>query len=530
MELEDRLNRLTDNKYGFSYRSAVLDSSTAVCSVELFYKDGTILSPQIKDLCHSVITEYLPRGYTYKINFTKNFIAEESITDFVHNFFKNNCASITYKLASVDSHKNQINLQIDEILAEYIKSKKIVQTLIAALKEQFDVEFNVFVEYVSNMINFAKAEEEETVFEEKTVKHIDAISDECVYGKDEFSKPTYIRESKDLGKTVSICGFVREFKKSFTKPKVREGQDEAQVIEYFNNPTVPSHERKEAGQRPVYKFRLEDFTDSIVCRFYSKIDDMPHLDKIQEGSSVMICGEIVEDKFSGDLCIKPQNISLCTLPAKWEEEIDYKTEKSFYEFVSPEDMIYTDQVGFFSMADERRVPEYLQNNSIVVFDVETTGLNPYNGDKMIEIGAVKIVNGAIIQKFQSYIDPEMKIPEDSTKIHGLTNADVAGKPKAHQVLQDFYKFTRGCILSGYNVDFDLGFLRKQGKESRYNFDNPSIDVYKDMAQKFIKGGVKNYKLGTIAKHLGVGLDNAHSALFDTIATAEILIKLADNLQ
>ena len=157
-------------------------------------------------------------------------------------------------------------------------------------------------------------------------------------------------------------------------------------------------------------------------------------------------------------------------------------------------MVYTDQVGLFSMTEERHVAPYLQNNSIVVFDLETTGLNPYNGDKMIEIGAVKIVNGAIVEKFQSYIDPEMKIPEDSIKIHHITQDQVIGKPKAQQVLQDFYKFTRGCILSGYNVDFDLGFLRKQGKESRYNFDNPTLDVYKDLAQKYIKGGVKNYKL------------------------------------
>lgn len=122
----------------------------------------------------------------------------------------------------------------------------------------------------------------------------------------------------------------------------------------------------------------------------------------------------------------------------------------------------------------------------------------------------------------------MKIGEEAMKIHHITQDMVAGKLKAEQVLQDFYKFTRGCVLTGYNVGFDLGFLIKQGKESRYNFDNPTFDIYHDLSLKYIKG-LKNYKLGTVAKYLGVSLDNAHSALDDTIATAEVMIKLAGYL-
>lgn len=528
MELEDKLNRLTDNQYGFTFKNAVLESSTAVCSVEFYYNDGTLLTPEVKDLCHSIVTDFLPRGYTYNIKYTKNFISLESISQFLNNYLKVNCASISYKVDKILPSEKQIFLQIDTLQQGYIKDKKVVQTLINALKEQFDEDFNVFVEYVSNLIDFSKAEEQSVQIETQTTKYIVVSQTEPLFGESITCNATYIRDSKVIGSNICVCGYVRDFKKGYTKPKARDGQDAQELEDYFSK-EVPLHERKEAGQKARYKFTLEDFTGTISVFMYATIDQTQLLDKLDNGKTVIVVGEVVEDKFNQEITIKPKQISLCKLPQVWEEEIDYKTEKSYYEFVSPEEMVYTDQVGFFNMVEERNVAPYLKNNSVVVFDLETTGLNVYAGDKMIEIGAVKIVNGAIVEKFQSYIDPEMKIPEESISIHHITQDMVIGKPKTHQVLQDFYKFTRGCVLSGYNVGFDLGFLIKQGKESRYNFDNPTFDVYKDLAQKYIKGGIKNYKLGTVAKHLGITLDNAHSALFDTIATAEILIKLAHNI-
>ena len=92
-------------------------------------------------------------------------------------------------------------------------------------------------------------------------------------------------------------------------------------------------------------------------------------------------------------------------------------------------------------------------------------------------------------------------------------------------LQDFYKFTRGAIIIGYNnINFDNVILIGQGKKCRWNFDNETADVYK-YATKFVSG-VKNYKLGTIAAKLGVTLDNAHRAVYDALATAEIFLKIA----
>ena len=132
----------------------------------------------------------------------------------------------------------------------------------------------------------------------------------------------------------------------------------------------------------------------------------------------------------------------------------------------------------------------------------------------------------IIEKFMSYVDPGFHIPAESTQITGITDDDVKGAPNYEKVLADFYKFTRNSYLSGYNIiGFDCHFLSVFGKKSGYNFDNKVIDVFK-IAQKEVKGS-KNFKLGSVAEFLGVALDNAHRAVYDAIATAEVLIKIGE---
>ena len=148
---------------------------------------------------------------------------------------------------------------------------------------------------------------------------------------------------------------------------------------------------------------------------------------------------------------------------------------------------------------------------------------------MVEIGAVKIVNGKITEKFVSFVNPDGKhIDEGASATTGIYDEDVADAPKDYEVLQDFYKFSRGSILIGYNnKNFDNAFLIGQGKKCRWNFDNENKDVYR-LVQKYVRG-VKNYRLGTVAEKLGVVLDNAHSAVYDALATAEVFIKIAGNI-
>ena len=164
----------------------------------------------------------------------------------------------------------------------------------------------------------------------------------------------------------------------------------------------------------------------------------------------------------------------------------------------------------------------------VVFDLETTGLEYSAGAKILEIGAIKIENGEMTDKFECFVNPEMKVPKDATAVHGIKDEDVKDAYNYSKVLRDFYKFTRGCYLVGYNVDFDYGFIKFYGKKCGYNFDNQRIDVLK-MATKNVKG-ITRFKLGIVADTLGISLENAHRAINDTRATVDVFLKLAQHYQ
>ena len=279
-------------------------------------------------------------------------------------------------------------------------------------------------------------------------------------------------------------------------------------------------------QRKLYKFTLSDFTGDMSCVFFSNKENQAKIEKLDTDSVIVVRGALEADAYSGGNTLKVKDIAYCSIPENLTEYIEYRKEKPFYEFVEPEKIVTFAQDNLLNFGEEKQVPKYLQNKTFVCYDFETTGLHYVNGDKIIEIGAVKIENGKITERFMSFIDPEKHIPEESSAISGIVDSDVQGAPTADKVLQDFYKFTRGAIIIGYNnINFDNIFLIGQGKDARWNFDNETDDVYK-WAQKYVRGA-KNYKLKTIADKLGVTLDNAHRAVYDALATAEVFIKIQE---
>ena len=100
---------------------------------------------------------------------------------------------------------------------------------------------------------------------------------------------------------------------------------------------------------------------------------------------------------------------------------------------------------------------------------------------------------------------------------------VENAPSTEVAIKDFYLFTKGCVLSGYNVGFDMKFIQNAGKKFGISFLNEVQDVLELAREKLV---LSNYKLSTVVKHLELELTNAHRALFDAIATAEVLLKLS----
>ena len=159
-----------------------------------------------------------------------------------------------------------------------------------------------------------------------------------------------------------------------------------------------------------------------------------------------------------------------------------------------------------------------------MFDVETTGFDT-STCKIIEIGAVKVVDGVITETFSTYVDPLQHIPERITDLTSITDEDVAGAPNISVALPDFYKFAENTVLVGQNVNFDIGFINAEGKPLGIYFSNPREDTV-EIAREHLKG-LRNYKLGTILKYLGINNEHAHRAIHDAVATAKAFIRLAD---
>lgn len=537
IELDEYLNKKTDGKFDFKLKSAKLSKTAGLCFVEMFYKDGVILSQDKRAECENILKDVLPSGFVYNFKFIKNFLTKDALISKAKEFFLKNHPSISFEISDACVEKeNKITVIFEERQKDYIVEKRIVDNFKEYLKQAFNTDFQVFVLYNESFANDEDLPFESMVVEDqapKVSRTIEVSNLENIVGEMTDTLAYYIKDKTAVDEEVVFCGNISYFREyTYTpkrKPKDEQKEEKTQEKEE-QKPEVEGEnaENKEEtetkNERKYYKFAVKDFTGEINCVFFANKNNFEIMQTLKAGDSVIVSGKLEEDKFNGGVSLRVKAISKCTLPEKFEEEIVWKSEPKAYQYVTPEPMVYYTQTDLFSMG-EQTVPEKLLNKDFVVFDFETTGLQVMNGDKIIEIGAVKVSDGKITERFECMVNPEMHIPADSSKVNGIFDDDVKDAYTYDKVLHDFYKFTRNSTLVGYNVMFDYGFLSFWGKKCGYNFDNPLLDVYK-LAQIGVKG-TKNYKLKTIAEKLGVNLDNAHRAVYDAIATAEVFLKLTD---
>ena len=165
----------------------------------------------------------------------------------------------------------------------------------------------------------------------------------------------------------------------------------------------------------------------------------------------------------------------------------------------------------------------------VVFDTETTGLNPSEGDELLSIGAVRIVNSRIVtgETFEQLINPRKAIPRKSIKFHGITDKDVNGMPSADLVLPRFHRFIGRSVLVAHNAAFDMKFLQMKEKESGVSFTSPVLDVL--LLSAFLHDHAEDHSLDATAQRLGVDVSGRHTALGDAMTTARIFLAMLDPL-
>ena len=329
-------------------------------------------------------------------------------------------------------------------------------------------------------------------------------------------------------------------------------------------------------QKKFYKFVLQDFTSSIKGAIFATKASAELLPQLKVGDVILGRGKVELDKFAGGSAVQfyPKDISFCDLPKDFKlnrivskvlEHYVYVEPKPFVEIARPkyvEVNFFDDAPSFFddpnqiscfsdngfcksdtvestiktSIDSYSKVPN--GNDSIladdnvssmdsveyVVFDVETTGLDE-KSCTIIELAAVKIVRGKIVETFDTLIDPNVELPLNIVELTGICDDMLKGKPTLQQVLPDFFKFCHSTTLVAHNIEFDYRFLSHHSKSINIYFDNPKVDTLM-LARNKLRG-LKNYKLGTVCEHLEIVNDSAHRALSDTIATAKAFLKLKD---
>lgn len=163
----------------------------------------------------------------------------------------------------------------------------------------------------------------------------------------------------------------------------------------------------------------------------------------------------------------------------------------------------------------------IDEEEFVVFDIETTGLNSHT-NKIIEIGAVKIKAGRIIDRYSQLINPGISIPHHITEITSITNEQVANQPKIDEVIGKFVDFIGDAVLVAHNAPFDMGFIKRDIKEYlNIDLENSVIDTLQ-MARDLFPD-FKKYGLGDLNKSLGLALEKHHRAVDDSQATANMFI-------
>lgn len=172
----------------------------------------------------------------------------------------------------------------------------------------------------------------------------------------------------------------------------------------------------------------------------------------------------------------------------------------------------------------------LRSLTFVVFDTETTGLQPSQGDQIVQVGAVRVVNGRILsgESFNRIVNPGRPIPLESIRFHGITDDMARDKPPLGVVLPQFKAYASDSVLVAHNAAFDLKFLRMREREFGVRFDNPVLDTM--MLSSFLDGAEAGHSLDDICDRFGIEITDRHTALGDAIVTAAVLLRQIEMLE
>ena len=294
--------------------------------------------------------------------------------------------------------------------------------------------------------------------------------------------------------------------------------------------------------------RLSDEFEVREVRFrLSSAGRLAHLDLIWSGQAMstetVMSWELEPMSFAGE----SSPLTVRDVIARHDGEIWLQREKAqhraFFRFLLPSALPQEEvEPAAYLKGDSR--PEYydfdlfkqtevshelddrlLSELAFTVFDTETTGLNPSEGDEIIQIGATRIVNGKLLrsESFDQLVDPLRELPEASTKIHGITPEMLVGQPTMAKVLPAFHAFAADTVLVAHNAAFDMRFLQMKEQGTGIRFEQPVLDTL--LLSAVTHPSQESHRLEAISERMGVNIMGRHTAIGDAIVTGEVFLRM-----
>lgn len=280
-------------------------------------------------------------------------------------------------------------------------------------------------------------------------------------------------------------------------------------------------ERQTKSGKPYFSITVNDGTGSLRSAYFTKKATLEKVRSLKVGDYVCLSGD--NEIFNGGLSFRTRAMDFGTPPPNFVPVArPSRPAPPRYSCVFPAPASDYVQAALF---DNVALPESFKSRQFVVFDLETTGLNntAVGGtmDRIIEVGAVKIIGGRITEKFSTFVACPVRLSAEIVQLTGIDDSMLVGAPEVGAVMADFFKFCEGSELVGHNVQFDCKFIRHYGEKEGYLFDHIAHDTV-TYAQEMLR--LPNYKLNTVADHFGFTF-NHHRAYDDAFVTAKIFIEL-----
>ncbi len=396
------------------------------------------------------------------------------------------------------------------------------------------------------------------------------------FQKKNFKKKDFYRPLKQGDDPSLIYG------KNFEDEPIKLDQVVGEMGEITIHGKIINFDTREIrNEKTILMFAVTDFTDTITIKMFARNDQLPELlGGLKKGIFVKIKGITTIDKFDGELTIGSVTgirksgdftVSREDLSPRKRVELHCHTKMSDMDGASEvKDIVkrahdwghpaiaITDHGVVQSFPDANHyihtldkddpfkilygVEGYIVDDltdiavnagdenldgTYIVFDLETTGFSAIK-DKIIEIGAVKVVNGEVVDRFSTFVNPKRPIPFEITQLTGITDEMVIESPDIETILPQFLEFAGDGVLVAHNAGFDIGFIEQN---CRYQEIAPHF-VYVDTVAlaRVLLPTLSRYKLNVVAKALGIPLENHHRAVDDAKATAEIFMKFVQMLR